>query len=1555
MVPGRRSRYFPFSSIKSGSRIRTIREKSIALHVPLSRPVLCQNSTRTQRRMGCTRLRYFYLRWPFCRSILLAGSVSKQIRKGLHLKCHFGYVWSKFSIGTYSFLPTKETKLNRHNVYSTEIIKTQLRSGLTHPRYLDTVKRPTNSNIHYIRFKRQTVGKGRSIADLAARLKKDNQKQLNLMNADEAERTNLMRRNYSDSDYNSEQDYNKENNPIKELRGQFGNGKHYVPEFNCNFDNDCKWTWRKDIATGFFITSGGKLKANDSGPRQDANEREFGSYLILRLPLKSTEFHVTSPLIGPTTSSCKLNLYVYQENMEGGEIRIVGDKTTDTANTLNNHTQWLVNIIHGNNLKKWKKYDLSIGKITTNFTILLEVVPADTILPNATVAFDNLQLYGCFAKNDDTCSPHQYKCKGSKECINSTSVCDFNIDCPLGDDERQNCHLMPYGSRCTFEDDWCGWTNADTNILQWTRRNGSTPKNFTGPNFDHTYMNSTGNYLYVDMLKEQFASQAVLKSIIFNPPPSVHGNISSKYFNTCAIRFYLHKTGKHKSAISIQVNEIALTDNKTIDIYWNFMEDHGDQWIRRVFILPHIKHRYFMRFEAKKGYRYLSDLAVDDISLSPECFGINIPEEELQGYNYWNPKIDYPPVKETAEDFKNKTYYKITTCNAKGRYGPSHSNCSKTYMDTSTNVTVLHDAGVSGVQKWIVPRDSFYTFILAGAGGGKGSLGMGSSRGALVRTVIELKRGQEIFILVGQEGNSACLKSLGHTSNCSSIETGKVTSKVRNILLVDVNDTGGGGGGGTFVFMRNRTKHQIPIAVAAGGGGLGVAKYMDDNISRHGQGIHVSVRPYSGKMSESKLAGSGGGWRMYPGLANSVHQATMGGSLMMGGIGGKACYNSTDGKGDGGFGGGGGGCKYGGGGGGYAGGNANSTNGDGGISFVNPYITEQGLSQSFTGHNAGSGYVIIIPGIEACDCDYQCLALDEKMSETICICPNTWRLADNKKSCIPIQVQMESQYPPWFIVGLIVTVFCLTVAFGMVCFVLYNRYQQQVSGLLRRKGCPVPDLQLSRLRQASGSMTAQYNPTYEFGGVITTIADLQHIPRDQLRLVKALGQGAFGEVYQGFYRQRPGDTVEMPVAVKTLQEMTTKQAEDDFITEALIMSKFDHPNIVHFIGVCFDKHPKFIILELLTGGDLKNFLRESRPKPDRPSSVTMKDLVLIAIDIARGCSYLEEKRFIHRDIAARNCLLTTKGPGRVTKIADFGMSRDIYRADYYRKDGKAMLPVKWMPPEAFLEGIFSSKTDVWSFGILLWEIMKMGFMPYTGCTNREVMDLVIQGGRLDRPENCPGPIYGIMTSCWHPQPEDRPSFATIMERLGYCSQDPDVINAPLPMFYRAVSSERDTTVIRPSDSNENCLQVLPNATDYLVPNHTVPTTPDPIESTSSVEKLIPDSSNDHWETSFIMPNSKSTQPLLIDNSKDEENNQAVDKLLTIDNATSSNGQNNNFVLKNDPSSVKSGVSLDASALAKSVMTPKQVKRYANIDENGVVQNGGYAIKYIDKTNGEINC
>ncbi|XP_011812061.1 PREDICTED: leukocyte tyrosine kinase receptor isoform X2 [Colobus angolensis palliatus] len=252
-------------------------------------------------------------------------------------------------------------------------------------------------------------------------------------------------------------------------------------------------------------------------------------------------------------------------------------------------------------------------------------------------------------------------------------------------------------------------------------------------------------------------------------------------------------------------------------------------------------------------------------------------------------------------------------------------------------------------------------------------------------------------------------------------------------------------------------------------------------------------------------------------------------------------------------------------------------------------------------------------------------------------------------------------------------------------------------------------------------------------------------------------------------------------SAQTLPELCSPQDELDFLMEALIISKFSHQNIVRCVGLSLRAAPRLILLELMSGGDMKSFLRHSRPHLDQPSPLVMRDLLQLAQDIAQGCHYLEENHFIHRDIAARNCLLSCTGPSRVAKIGDFGMARDIYRASYYRRGDRALLPVKWMPPEAFLEGIFTSKTDSWSFGVLLWEIFSLGYMPYPGGTNQEVLDFVVAGGRMDPPRGCPGPVYRIMTQCWQHEPELRPSFASILERLQYCTQDPDVLNSPLPM------------------------------------------------------------------------------------------------------------------------------------------------------------------------------
>lgn len=150
----------------------------------------------------------------------------------------------------------------------------------------------------------------------------------------------------------------------------------------------------------------------------------------------------------------------------------------------------------------------------------------------------------------------------------------------------------------------------------------------------------------------------------------------------------------------------------------------------------------------------------------------------------------------------------------------------------------------------------------------------------------------------------------------------------------------------------------------------------------------------------------------------------------------------------------------------------------------------------------------------------------------------------------------------------------------------------------------------------------------------------------------------------------------------------------DFIKEAKFMANFKHPNILKLLGICLDANVNFLILELMEEGDLLKYLRSNRPKGAIPSSLTLYDLLTICVDVAMGCKYLEEIRFVHRDLAARNCLVSCANGQRIVKIGDFGLARDIYKNDYYRKEGEGLLPVRWMAPESLLDGEFTCQSDV---------------------------------------------------------------------------------------------------------------------------------------------------------------------------------------------------------------------------------------------------------------------
>lgn len=291
------------------------------------------------------------------------------------------------------------------------------------------------------------------------------------------------------------------------------------------------------------------------------------------------------------------------------------------------------------------------------------------------------------------------------------------------------------------------------------------------------------------------------------------------------------------------------------------------------------------------------------------------------------------------------------------------------------------------------------------------------------------------------------------------------------------------------------------------------------------------------------------------------------------------------------------------------------------------------------------------------------------------------------------------------------------------------------------------------------------NPNYRWYSHRLLKGTIVEIDKSQIQINTLLGRGAFGEVFRGILlgRERNGNNTD--IAVKRLSKSADEQSQDKFLLEALILFKFQHKNIVKCLGISSSNGGYMILLELMLGGDLKTFLRNTKDKQTQKSTLKVSELLRLAGDIACGLNYLESLHFVHRDVAARNCLLTNLGPNRVAKLGDFGLAKDILLHDYYRKEGTALLPIRWMPPEAFLEGYFSSKSDVWAFGVLMWEIFTSGFIPYPGLQNNDVMTFVRKGGRLEIPAICPQSIYDLMCWCWQNDTVERPSFQTIYKFL----------------------------------------------------------------------------------------------------------------------------------------------------------------------------------------------
>ncbi|KAI1886063.1 hypothetical protein AGOR_G00210170 [Albula goreensis] len=312
----------------------------------------------------------------------------------------------------------------------------------------------------------------------------------------------------------------------------------------------------------------------------------------------------------------------------------------------------------------------------------------------------------------------------------------------------------------------------------------------------------------------------------------------------------------------------------------------------------------------------------------------------------------------------------------------------------------------------------------------------------------------------------------------------------------------------------------------------------------------------------------------------------------------------------------------------------------------------------------------------------------------------------------------------------------------------------------------------------SGLSSFVENPQYFCGIIKDKDMCVQHIKRQDIVLKWELGEGAFGKVYLAECANLSPDSDKMLVAIKTLKD-ANESTRQDFQREAELLTVLQHEHIVRFYGVCADGEPLAMVFEYMRHGDLNRFLRAHGPdarileevKMPPLGQLTLPQMLQIAAQIASGMVYLASLHFVHRDLATRNCLV---GDGLVVKIGDFGMSRDIYSTDYYRVGGRTMLPIRWMPPESIMYRKFTTESDIWSFGVVLWEIFTYGKQPWYQLSNSEAIECITQGRELERPRTCPKEVHLLMQGCWQREPQQRLVIKDIHSRLVALVKNPPV-------------------------------------------------------------------------------------------------------------------------------------------------------------------------------------
>ena len=291
------------------------------------------------------------------------------------------------------------------------------------------------------------------------------------------------------------------------------------------------------------------------------------------------------------------------------------------------------------------------------------------------------------------------------------------------------------------------------------------------------------------------------------------------------------------------------------------------------------------------------------------------------------------------------------------------------------------------------------------------------------------------------------------------------------------------------------------------------------------------------------------------------------------------------------------------------------------------------------------------------------------------------------------------------------------------------------------------------------------------------LARIPRIGKEDLVTDRVLGTGQFGKVLKGRLTITDEDGVpgEIDVAVKCLMHPDDESSTEDFLKEVVMMYQLDHPNVIKLLGICTEYENYMIVSEFMAHGNLRDFLMNREP------ILSLTDKLYICYQVVCGLEHMVSQSIVHRDIAARNCLV---GPNLVVKVADFGLSRSLAMSNYYKKVG-GQVPIRWMSPESLKYGKYTPESDVWAFGVLMWEVYTEGHFPYSGYSNEEVQSMLENGFKLHVPPHCTEDVSVLMQATWETDPANRPTFRTIRCRLNQMLRNSGMSN----ILYSSASAD----------------------------------------------------------------------------------------------------------------------------------------------------------------------